>query len=208
MKLQNYFTAFISSAVFIGSFTGCTREVVTHYYADEDAPGAAIFSNTGNNLMTCFFDGQPWRTMDRITGYRGQTELEIRRTHTSSLLDTITVKWAGNYSQYDIQLTLPVAKNFEWKDFSAYAGKRITIDSSNGYFSLIQNSYYNMGNGKGTIYFNTAYIDSTGPTNIKGRIAGLLEAHINLAFVTNPQVVNITSGRFDDDISGFELLGF
>ena len=208
MKPVNLFAILILPALYILLCTGCKREVVTNYYADEQTPELAILSNKGNNLMTCFFDGVPWRTQDRIVGYHPQTELAIRRIHTSSTMDTITIKWDSDYNQYDIQLSLPVSKNFEWKDFSSYAGRRIIIDSSNGYFSLIQNSYFNVGNGKGTIYFNMASVDSVSPINIKGRISGLLEAHINLDFIANPHLVNITSGRFDDEIGGFELLGF
>lgn len=191
--------------------TGCEKNE-SFYYADPQTPGVAILSNKGNNILTCFMNGHPWKTLPRTINYgfgRSTTELQIRRTKTNSLTDTLTITWrtdASNQDQYDIVLTLPVAKNFQPKDMAAYQGKRIEIDSTNGYFSLNQSySSFSSYNGKGVIYFNTANLDSTGIDNITGRISGLLEAN----FYPGSNIAqSITSGRFDDNISALEFWDF
>jgi len=191
--------------------TGCEKNESV-YYKDPDTPGVAILSNKGNNLLTCFMNGLPWKTLPRTIKYgfgSSVSELEIRRIKTNSLTDTLTITWrtdASNQDQYDIVLTLPVAKNFQLKDMVAYQGRRIEIDSTNGYFSLNQSySSFSSYNGKGVIYFNTANVDSTGIDNITGRISGLLEANF---LPGTPLSQTVTSGRFDDNITAAEIRNY
>ena len=215
MGNKNYYVA---ASWLLLLLTGCEKNE-SYYYADNDYPGVAVFSNTGYNVLSCFIDGTPWKTQARRTGNGFGaayiSELAIYRIKTVSLLDTLLITWQGgndNASQYgSIILVLPVAKQFQWTDIAAFQGKRIIIDSTNGYFSVGQYyyNYYNYNypsfNGKGVIYFNTARIDSVSPNYTTGRISGLLEAHFypGTAFEHN-----ITSGRFDDNISAAELRNY
>lgn len=213
MKNKNYYIAAGCLLLFV--LTGCKNNE-SFYYADNETPGVAIFSNTGNNVLSCFMDGVPWKTLARRTsngfGSSYISELAIHRVKTTSLLDTLLIGWQGandNASQYNnIILVLPVAKQFQWKDIAAFQGKRIIIDSTNGYFSLGQYYYnytYPFFNGKGVIYFNIASIDSLGPNYTTGRISGLLEAHFYPGTMFEH---NITSGRFDDNITAAELRNY
>lgn len=210
MKNKNCYIA--ACWLLLSCLTGCEKNE-SFYYSDNDYPGVAIFSNTGYNVLSCFMDGTPWKTLARRTGDGFGavyiSELAMRRIKTTSLLDTLLITWRSsddNTIQYDIILTLPIEKQFQWKDIAAFQGKRIIIDSTNGYFSLGQyyNSYTSF-NGKGVIYFNTARIDSLSPDYTTGRISGLLEAHF---YPGTPLAHNITSGRFDDNITAAELRNY
>ncbi|MFT3934810.1 MAG: hypothetical protein QM726_14390 [Chitinophagaceae bacterium] len=217
MKNKSYYF-FISLVLLILAFAGC-RKVESHYYADETTPGTAIFTNTGNNVMTTLFNGHPWRTVERSSGGVGlgsgyTTELQIIKLKTASTLDTLVITWKSddyNQDNYDISLVLPVAKNFTWNNFSSFQGKRFTIDSTNGFFALTHD-YYNFYNqlnltaGKGSVYFNTAYLDSSSVSGVgfRGRISGLLEASIN----ANGINAVISSGRFDDALTSGEVRSY
>jgi hypothetical protein len=185
-------------SVFI--IAGCSKNETT-YFADAEDEGIAIFSNTGNNLLTCFIDGKPWRTISRTTsGFNPRTsyEVDIVKQITSSLQDTLSISWPGYFSTDSLNpgsltLLLPVAKNFGYKDFSALQGRRLQIDTINGFFST-SISRLNTSNrkGSGSIYFHAARLDSIGPNAYTGNISGLFEAD----FAT----FKITKGRFDHTI--------
>jgi hypothetical protein len=177
---------------------GCSKNY-TNYYADAEDNGIAIFSNTGNNILSCFIDGKPWRTVDRETsGFSYQItsyEVYIIKQSTNSLLDTLIINWLGYYpvnyfSQGNLNLTIPVIKNFSNKDFAALQGQRLQIDTTNAFFT-ISISGLNSGNikGKGNIYFHTAQLDSIGPGAYMGKMSGLFEADFG--------TFKITRGRFD-----------
>jgi hypothetical protein len=177
---------------------GCTKNY-TKYYADAETPGLAIFSNTNNNILTCFVDGRPWRTDSRVTsGFNPRTryEIYISKYSTNSLQDTLLFNWYGYFegNQFgggSIGLALAVSKNFSIKDLNALQGQRLIIDTTiNGFYSTNTGSLNNTGaKGNGSIYFNTAKFDSIAPNFYQGSLSGLFEANFGS--------FKITKGRFD-----------
>jgi hypothetical protein len=177
--------------------TGCSRNA-TQYYDDAENPGIAIFSNTGNNILSCLVNGKPWRTASRITygiGARTSYEVYITKQSTNTLQDILLISWNGYYpadslGQGNLNLIIPVAKNFSNKNFAALQGQRLQIDTTNAFFTT-SISGLNSGNikGKGNIYFHIAQLDSIGPSAYMGKMSGLFEADFG-AF-------KITRGRFD-----------
>lgn len=178
---------------------GC-RADYTEYYADREDEGLAIFSNTNNNLMSCFIAGQPWRTASRTTaGFSVRTnyEIEIERQATFTAKDTLVIQWRGFYqanknSEGYISLHLALPSGFNFKDLSDMQGKRMIVDSSSGYFeTAVYNSPPIKGNG--SIYFHTARFDSVAVDTYTGNMSGLFEADFNS--------FKITRGRLDHFIT-------
>lgn len=179
---------------------GCYKNN-TNYYPDAEDRGVSIFSDRGNNVMSCFIAGKTWRTIDRkVSGFSPRTvyEVYIQKQITGSLLDTIVISWQGYYNeskdaQGALSLVLAVHKNFTAADFSALQGKRLVIDSlQNGFFSDGISGLRNKGNG--SIYFHTARLDSIGPGFPIGTMSGLFEANFSS--------YKITRGRFDETLDG------
>jgi hypothetical protein len=178
--------------------TGCTKNY-TKYYADAETPGLAIFSNTNNNILTCFVDGRPWRTNSRVTSglsLRASYEVYVSKYSTNSLQDTLLFNWSGNsdgneFGGSNIGLVLAVSKNFSIKDLNALQGQRLIIDTTvNGFYSFNGGSFNNsVAKANGVIYFNTAKFDSIAPNIYQGSISGLFEANFGS--------FKITKGRFD-----------
>lgn len=112
-------------------------EDYTHYYEDPQAPGLSIFSDRANNLMTCYIDGHPWRTYDRINAYR---EVNIQRQITSGTTDFLVINWEGEFSEGNfnfsdnIKFMLSIPKNFTYKEFNDLQGKRLIVDTTNSFF--------------------------------------------------------------------------
>jgi len=183
--------------------TGCVKNE-SHYYPDNDFPGTAIFSNTGNNVFSCYINGQPWRTIDRKVGGLGPPtyEVSINKQNFDSLTDHFSISWFGYYldNPYgygNITLILSVPKNFGLADFSTLQGQRLSIDGVNNYFLAQVDTVTRMGSG--SIYFNTAELDSDDVNRvIQGRMSGLLEANFGS--------VVLTSGRFDHNLDGIPVL--
>jgi len=203
MRIKIFIPFFICSLVFI-FIAGC-RKNESFYYADPDAPALDIFSNKGNNVMSCYVDGAPYESTARNTGgflSPGNTELVIERQRTNSPLDTLTITWTieinKNFStERYFGLALPIPKNFVFSDLSLFNGQRLVIDSTNGYFFFGNDPYYSLfQRGKGVIYFNTAKFDSTN-NGYQGLMSGLFEASINS--------MQISSGRFDDGITNTQV---
>ncbi len=175
---------------------GCVKDN-TKYNADGDAKGLAIFSNTGNNLFTCYVNGQPWRTINRTTAglfSPARSELHMYKQADSSAADLLVIEWNGFFQVYPnsyntIALYLKVPADFTRNDINKLAGQRIAIDTSNGYF-LADLTDYATYKGTGSIYFNKASFDSAGAGEYSGELSGLLEASF-------PDYT-ITNGRFDD----------
>ncbi|MBS1948125.1 MAG: hypothetical protein JST47_10195 [Bacteroidetes bacterium] len=178
--------------IFLIFFDSCTRNE-THYYPDISTNGLSIFSNTGNNAFSCLINGQPWRTVNRTSGWGGtRYEVRMAKLIRDSLNALLTITWQGNFLGYDnsyggyISLNFSVPVNFSINDFNSWQGKRLIIDGVNNYFEAQLPSI--SGAGKGTVYFDQAFLqkDSAG---FSGRISGLLEAELSLG--------QLTSGRFD-----------
>lgn len=190
---------FFSSLLF-----GCTVDQ-TQFYPDAQADSLAIFSNTDNNLMTCYIQNKPWRSMSRISGgilSYPDYELHINKQVTSGTLDNLIFNWSVAPNVYssinsDISLVLSVPKNFGYRELSALKGQRIALDTTNGYFSfspaLTSNS-----KGAGNIYFHNIQVDSIGPNNFTGRMSGLLDAKFSGGVV-------ISNGRFDHNITARQI---
>jgi len=202
MKRSNYLYAFsiLSTIVLLLS---CRRND-TRFYNDNDHPGISIFSNTGNNVLSCFIADRAWRTVDRTTSYGRITyEVFIRRSSSNLVKDTMEISWHGFYAdsgyrgdQLYLYLTMP--HNFTYKDFRSLNGQRLHIDGSNGYFaSTLQNQNVR---GMGNIYFNTAQIDSIAPGLKRGEFSGLFD-------ITFPSL-KIANGRFDHTLTTEQLTGF
>lgn len=186
-------------AVFI--LWSCSRNE-TKYYADGQDKGIAIFSNTGNNLASCFMAGKPWRTVARTSsGFSPgiNYEVQINRQPATNAKDTLIIQWRGYYEanrnyQDFLSLHLAVPANFTFRDLSALQGKRLSIDSSNGFFETRIPDFNRVYiKGKGNIFFKTARFDSIAVNTFGGFISGLFDADFGS--------VQITKGRFDHFIS-------
>lgn len=199
-----YTTAWLFISISFFVFIGCTIDY-TEYYADSEDPGLAIFSNKGNNLMTCYINGKPWRTTKKRTTFPGGLRLDvsITRFSTTSALDTLQFLWSGDYNTNGLQaagelsLLLPVPKTFSIKDISALQGQRLSIDTANNTGAFVI-SYGTKGNGN--IFFQTAKVDSVSPGIYVGRISGLLDANL-------PGYA-VTRGRFDHSLVPEQLRDF
>lgn len=192
------------------TIVGCSKNY-TNFYEDEDNGGIAIFSNNGNNLLSCYIDNNPWRTSNRSTSLFGRPEYEvyIYKTASTGIFDTLKFQWTGYYTadinaSGQISLVLPVAKNFGYKNLSALAGQRLHIDTTNGFFSFYSSGLNLPGSnnankkGSGNIYFHTASFDSIGPGSYSGTMSGLFDADFN--------AVKITKGRFDHSFSPNQVI--
>ena len=189
--------------------TGCTKNS-TRYFADAEAPGLAIFSNTNNNILSCFVDGKPWRTNARINTLfipRTRYEIYVQKQRSNGLRDTLILNWTeyfeGNlYNGGSIGLILSVDKNFSIGSLNALQGQRLIIDTAiNGYFvTSIAGLNINNAKGKGFIYFNIARFDSIAPNVYKGSLSGLLEANFG--------TFNISKGRFDHSLEPNQIFLF
>ena len=186
-------------------FIGCYKNV-TNYYADTQDNGLAIFSNTGNNIFSCYVNGQPWRTANRTTGgflSQPRSEVHLSKQADSSSQDFLVFQWNGHLQQspndYDIiTLYLKIPKNFTRNDISSFQGQRFVIDSSRGYFSANINGFNNNNErGTGNIYFNSASFDSSGLAGYTGKLSGILEADF--------PGFKITKGRFDHQLSFLQV---
>jgi hypothetical protein len=207
MALQFTFPKNQLAALLIGAaLTGCTIES-TNYYPDGQEDGLAIFSNTGNNLMTGYANGTPWQTRPRsvtvVVSSVKRYELYIRKYNFNGVQDTLVFEWTGNLAangnnQGDISLSLIMPKGFGYKDFNALQGKRIAVNLTNGYFNSTITGI-NPGNlqGKGSVYFHTASLDSIGPGFYTGKMSGLIEADFNGN--------KFAKGRFDHTINSEQM---
>jgi hypothetical protein len=182
----------------------CTKSS-TNAYDDPSDPELAIFSNTGNNILSCMVNDKPWRTLDRKIYLlsRPSYEVTIQLLKTSTAKDSLWFSWNGYYNneisnQGNLNMVLPVTKNFGYKDLSNLMKQRLHLDSNNGYFLLSVNGLIsNIVKGSGNIYFHTMMIDSVGPNNYSGRMSGLLDADFN--------TVKITQGRFDHTLNQLQI---
>lgn len=185
------------------SLVSCQKNE-TRYYSDDDNKGLSVFSNTGNNIFTCYVNGIPWRTINRTCcGFLSGTTSEIFiRQQNDSSHNMLVIVWLGNFqnntsSLDNFSLNLYIPANFTYRDFNKLQGTRIAIDSTTGYFSTTI-AGTGGGIGTGSIYFNKASLDSTATGNYTGSFSGLLEA----TFFSGA----VTKGRFDHDITSGQII--
>ena len=59
----------------------------------------AIFSDNANNIMTCYINGNPWRTFDRVfKPCFVQTDLKLNiEFDAKGVQDTLMIKWIGDF---------------------------------------------------------------------------------------------------------------
>ena len=193
--MANKFTLITAALILL--LTSCKKNL-TNLFVDEQSQGLYIFSNTGNNILSCYVNGTPWRTIDRIA-YSGVVmpgntdyELNIYKFTRGGNNDTLVFRWEGKFVGADtttlIVLGLSVKKGFTKEDFNALQGQRLIVDtSSNGYFTTNINATIPGVKGNGSIYFNKANIDSV------GNLSGLFETTIN--------GFKFTRGRFDEQLN-------
>ncbi|HRO45635.1 hypothetical protein [Agriterribacter sp.] len=166
----------------------------TVFYEDEDADGLSVFSDMGNNVMSCYINGQAFRTRGRIynAGFsRGylSTEIELFKDAAAPDSDTLTIIWqrdAFSPNPNSISLVLAVKKDFSYNDFTAFNNTRLVIDGINGYFMVNSN---HSEKGTGSIYFLRAVLMPGNAAGINNQLSGIFEA-------TLPSY-KITRGRFD-----------
>jgi hypothetical protein len=104
-----------------------------------------------------------------------------------------------------LQLHVAIPINFNFNYFrNNLEGKRMVIDSTNGYFSTYNNdrgalqSAYRKG--RGVVYFNRAFVDTTlraNDTLYSGKISGLLEVKFDS--------LEFKNGRFDHQLENNQI---
>ncbi len=200
-SIRNLFSYWmVICPVFI--FISCYKND-SNFYADGENEGLAIFSNTGNNLLTCFVGNKAWRTVDRTSSifrpFGPRYEVDITKQITNSPMDTLRFNWTGYFTPDRnsfgyLSLALPIEKNFGLRNLAAFNGRRFKIDSTSGLFSFYSsNTSLNLNNGTGNIYFHKVAFDSISPNSYIGTISGLFDADFN--------ATKITKGRFDHNIN-------
>jgi hypothetical protein len=188
------------------ALTGCYKDE-TKYFSDPENNGVAIFSNTGNNIFTCYVNGEPWRTQNRTIGGPlggSQTEVSLSKQSDSSFQVQLVIQWYGFFqdSIFDlgwVYLYINVPANFTNRDIGGLRGKRLVIDSASGHFlaymGALGNNNYELGTG--SIYFNRASYNYTAAGSFSGSLSGLLEADF-------PDF-KITDGRFDHQLTPLQV---
>ena len=191
MKLTASFQWIIVAIISI-AFVSCDKNY-TAFYEDDDATGLSVFSDMGNNVMSCYINDQPFRTRNRVynAGFRGylSTEIELFKDASAADSDTLTINWVRDVlspNPQSISLVLAVKKDFSYNDFTAFNNTRLAIDGVNGYFMVNHNR---LEKGTGSIYFLRAILMPGNAAGISNRLSGIFEA-------TLPSY-KITRGRFD-----------
>ncbi len=115
-------------------FTGCNKNS-SNFYNDGENEVLAIFSNTTNNVLSCYINDNVWRTIDRTyTGFspRPVYEVTITKIKTNNNFDSLVIIWEGYFvnainSTGTVQLTLPIAKNYSYKNLNELKGQRLYL---------------------------------------------------------------------------------
>lgn len=191
------------------SLFGCEKNN-TNFFEDAEKNGLGIFSNKGNNLLSCYVNNTAWLTRSRERSSTGFStyEIDIRKQKTNTTKDTLIFTWKLSVNSTDqykaLTLHIAVDSGFAYKDFkTVFNNKRIVIDSTNnGYFqtninSSLVNENVPRTKGNGAIFFQAAAINILSFKGDENIMAGLLSAKIG----TN----EITDGRFDHDLSGLPI---
>ena len=174
------------------SFISCHKNY-TVFYEDDDAEDLSIFSDKGNDVMTCYINGKSFRTRDRVVDgglVRSYIESEITLSKIDSAADsdTLVIDWIGNQSNNPdyVSLVLPVKKGFTRNDINSLSNARLVVDGTNGYFMINHN---HSEKGTGNIYFHKAIFLQYTSSEEFNIFSGIFEA-------TLPSY-KITRGRFD-----------
>ncbi|MBX3239007.1 MAG: hypothetical protein KIT80_09515 [Chitinophagaceae bacterium] len=173
----------------VAGVVSCSKNE-TVFYKDDRSEPLAVFSDDGNNVMSCYLNGKPFVTVERKLYYgllsTGSQELSIKLLAFQSMdSDTLRISWYSRYSSID--MVLAIKKEFRVGDLNDFSGERISLDGTNGYFK------YDGQKGTGHVYFHTIMVDRNDDIGIRGRISGLFEA-TGASF-------QITKGRFDHSLN-------
>lgn len=123
MKLTR-FLQWIIIIVCSTAFVSCHKNY-TVFYEDDDAADLAVFSDKGNDVMSCYINGQSFRTRDRVYdgGFsRGSfyPEIELHVVDSAADSDTLIIDWFGNgaINPDYVSLVLAVKKGFLRNDLN------------------------------------------------------------------------------------------
>lgn len=183
------FLQWIVVAFVLTALASCERND-TVFYEDDDAESLSVFSDMGNNVMSCYINGKPFRTRDRILrGARLYPEIGLFKDVSAPDADTLTIHWQSDELSpnfYSVSVVLAVKKDFFYNDFTAFNNTRLTVDGVNGYFMINHNR---SEKGTGSIYFLRAILMPGNAAGINNQLSGVFEA-------TFPSF-KITRCRFD-----------
>ncbi|MFT4017463.1 MAG: hypothetical protein QM668_10905 [Agriterribacter sp.] len=190
-SLQWIIFAFISIA-----FVSCDKNY-TVFYEDNDAEDLSVFSDKGNNVMSCYINGYPFRTRNRMSYGRFASsvfspEIELFKDDTATDSDTLIINWQSDIDSpnpYSVSLVLAVKKGFSYNDFTAFNNNRLAINGTDSYFMVNSNR---AEKGTGSIYFIRAILMPGNAAGISNQLSGVFEA-------TLPSL-KITRGRFDHSL--------
>lgn len=174
------------------SFIACEKNY-TVFIEDEDAEDLSVFSDKGNNTMSCYINGNPFRTRNRVERYgfgvKLDSEINLYKDTSAVDSDTLIVIWQNADNAplpRSVSLVLAMPKGFSYTDFGSLNGKRLAIDGVNGYFMADGNL---AEKGVGNIYFHRALLIPNDSLGTNSPFSGVFEA-------TLPSY-KITRGRFD-----------
>ena len=184
LPLQWIVVAFILMALI-----SCERND-TVFYEDDDAENLSVFSDMGNNVMSCYINGKPFRTKDRILrGISIYPEVELFKDTSAPDADALTINWQSDALSpnfYSVSLVLAVKKDFSYNDFTAFNNTRLAVDGVNSYFMINNNR---SEKGTGSIYFLRAILMPDNAAGISNQLSGVFEADL--------PSYKIIRGRFD-----------
>ncbi|HRN56854.1 MAG TPA: hypothetical protein PLL71_10400 [Agriterribacter sp.] len=175
------------------SLISCEKNY-TVFYEDDDAKDLSVFSDMGNNVMSCYIDGHPFRTRDRVykAGFsRGilYPEIELFKDDSGSDSDTLIINWRADVlapNPHSVSVVLVIKKDFTYSDFNDFNNTRFVIDGVNGYFMVDDNR---SEKGTGSIYFHKAILMPDNTVGVNNQLSGVFEASL--------PSFQITRGRFD-----------
>lgn len=193
-------TIFPTLLLFVLLFSISCDQRDTRFYEDPTSNGLSIFSTKSNNISSAYFNGDVWRTRDRVYSIFSPTsyEIYIRKEVTTTASDTLTFEWVGYYpgendqQRISFYFSMAIPKNFRAADLASLKGQRLVADGVNSYFGVRGNSSLPTGKGTGSIYFHMVEIILRVQADGNGRMAGLFEADF-------PNL-NVTKGRFDHNL--------
>ncbi len=160
------------------------RKNYTRFFGDSVEEGLSVFSDKGYNVMSCYINGEPYRTKNReaYSGWRDGVSYEIYvNKEASDTAESLIFSWGK------IKLVL-IKEKFTIDDFRRLENQRVPIDGTNGYFQV------DAERGTGTIYFHKAGLAEAPTGGFGGYISGLFE-------ISTPSAT-ITHGRFDHSLDG------
>lgn len=191
---------FSLSVFFTLIFIAACDQSDTRFFEDPDNNGLSLFSNKTNNIASAYFNGEVWRTRDRVYDLISYPsyELYIRKEITATASDTLIFEWPGYYlnqndeRQIYLYFAMAIPKNFRAADLVSLKGRRLYADGITSYFKVRGSSLLPTNKGIGTIYFHMTEIQLNPQADGNGKIAGLFEASIGN--------LKITKGRFDHNL--------